>query len=118
MNVDFGSYSGIGTLANGSLVTLQVQFNGGDGNLFQCADLVLLSDYQAPSNETCSNDVSLQANATQSVTSVAASATTSSAPSASSATQSQASGAQQGLMVPSLLVGAMMAALGVVAVSM
>ncbi|KAJ9126048.1 hypothetical protein QFC24_002320, partial [Naganishia onofrii] len=55
-------------LTNGSLVTIQMVANGGDGNLYQCADLILLSDYTVPSNETCASDVALAANATATAT--------------------------------------------------
>jgi hypothetical protein len=40
----------------------------GDGNLYQCADLILIEGYTAPSNETCANDVSLASNATATAT--------------------------------------------------
>ncbi|KPV73508.1 uncharacterized protein RHOBADRAFT_4995, partial [Rhodotorula graminis WP1] len=46
---------GISNLSNGTVATLQVEYNGGDGYLFQCADLVLVSDYSTPSNVTCAN---------------------------------------------------------------
>ncbi|KAJ9118630.1 hypothetical protein QFC22_003850 [Naganishia vaughanmartiniae] len=55
-------------LTNGSLVTIQMVANGGDGNLYQCSDLILLSDYTVPSNETCATDVALAANATATAT--------------------------------------------------
>ncbi|GAA5822690.1 hypothetical protein JCM5353_000633 [Sporobolomyces roseus] len=37
---------------NGTRATLQVEFNGGDGTLFQCSDVILVSDYTTPSNVT------------------------------------------------------------------
>ncbi|GAA5897319.1 uncharacterized protein JCM6883_006655 [Sporobolomyces salmoneus] len=37
---------------NGTPATIQVEFNGGDGTLFQCSDVVLVSDYSTPSNVT------------------------------------------------------------------
>ncbi|GAA5986191.1 hypothetical protein JCM10908_006450 [Rhodotorula pacifica] len=67
---------GVNGLSNGSLATLQVEFNGGDGSLFQCADLVLVDNYSVPSNVTCKNGT----------------ASASSSGSASSAAQSSASG--------------------------
>lgn len=92
---------GIG-LTNGSLDTLQIQYNGvcqrspvpaplhsafslaphpdpdpdlqsgpclqtrvqGDGSLFQCTDLVLISNYTVPSNWTCTVDATVSGNAT------------------------------------------------------
>ncbi|RSH85456.1 hypothetical protein EHS25_004852 [Saitozyma podzolica] len=78
-NVNLGAL-GIG-LTNGSLVTLQIQYNGGDGNLYQCTDLVLLSNYTVPSNWTCTVDATVAGNATvsssASATSSAAAASTS-----------------------------------------
>ncbi|KAJ7225749.1 hypothetical protein GGX14DRAFT_422151 [Mycena pura] len=42
------------SLTDGQNVTIQVEFNGGDGNLFQCADLTLSANATVPAN-TCSN---------------------------------------------------------------
>lgn len=70
-------FEGLG-FTNGSEVTVQIQYNGvsriescslcidanisqGDGNLFQCTDLVLLSDYTIPTNRTCQTDASVTA---------------------------------------------------------
>ncbi|ORY34217.1 hypothetical protein BCR39DRAFT_516819 [Naematelia encephala] len=74
-------------LTNGSLVTLQVQFDGGDGNLYQCADLVLLSDFTTPSNETCSSDATT-ASITSTATSSQAASSTSNTATSAAATQS------------------------------
>ncbi|GHJ89253.1 hypothetical protein NliqN6_5655 [Naganishia liquefaciens] len=108
-------------LTNGSLVTIQMVANGGDGNLYQCADLILLEGYTAPSNETCSNDVSLASNATAtatpslgqsaSATSTGASMTMGSATgAAASASASPTSGAFRGEVVGAFLAFAMAAA--------
>ncbi|EJD04039.1 uncharacterized protein FOMMEDRAFT_133385 [Fomitiporia mediterranea MF3/22] len=43
---------------DGSNVTIQVQFDGGDGNLFQCADLTLSRNATMPSGVNCTNLVS------------------------------------------------------------
>ncbi|KAJ8508082.1 hypothetical protein ONZ45_g9604 [Pleurotus djamor] len=51
--LDF-STSNITTLAAGQNVTLQIEFSGGDGNLFQCADLTL-SDSVSLTSQTCAN---------------------------------------------------------------
>ncbi|KIR30350.1 hypothetical protein I307_03459 [Cryptococcus deuterogattii 99/473] len=82
-NIDLKSLN-IG-LTNGSEVTLQVQYNGGDGNLYQCSDLVLIEGYEVPSNETCTNDASKASNAS-STSSSSASATSAAATTSSSAT--------------------------------
>ncbi|GAA5876776.1 hypothetical protein JCM16303_006283 [Sporobolomyces ruberrimus] len=41
-------------ITNGTAATIQVEFNGGDGTLFQCSDVTLVSDYSIPSNVTSS----------------------------------------------------------------
>ncbi|WWC86150.1 uncharacterized protein L201_001023 [Kwoniella dendrophila CBS 6074] len=82
-NVDLGSL-GVG-LTNGSEVTLQVQYDGGDGNLYQCTDLVLIEGYSVPSNETCTTDASLTNATTSSTSSSSASGTASSQASTASA---------------------------------
>ncbi|WVQ71036.1 hypothetical protein IAR50_000561 [Cryptococcus sp. DSM 104548] len=84
-NIDMGSLS-VG-LTNGSDVTLQIQYDGGDGNLYQCADLTLIDGYEVPSNETCTNDASKAANA---------SATSSGASSATSAASTDSSSSSGG----------------------
>ncbi|KAK4687375.1 hypothetical protein P7C73_g2732, partial [Tremellales sp. Uapishka_1] len=105
-------------LTNGSLVTLQIQFDGGDGNLFQCADLILLSDYSPPSNETCTVNAATAttisgAAATSIIASSSASASASTSASASvsaSASATKSAGEKQvvafGLGAVGLLVGA------------
>ncbi|KAG0139291.1 hypothetical protein CROQUDRAFT_699647 [Cronartium quercuum f. sp. fusiforme G11] len=40
---------------NGTLATLQVEFNGGDGVLLQCSDLILVQGAAIPGNVTCTN---------------------------------------------------------------
>jgi len=44
------SDSGLSGLNDGSNVTLQMVFNGGDGILYQCMDLTLSSSYQVPAS--------------------------------------------------------------------
>ncbi|ODO07308.1 hypothetical protein L198_00887 [Cryptococcus wingfieldii CBS 7118] len=73
-NIDLGGSLG---LTNGSDVTLQIQYDGGDGNLYQCADLILIDGYEIPSNETCTTDASKASDA--SATSSGAASATSSA---------------------------------------
>ncbi|KAH9982245.1 hypothetical protein BGW80DRAFT_1262378 [Lactifluus volemus] len=47
--------TGISGVQNGANVTIQLMFNGGDGNLFQCADLTLSNSATIPSSVSCSN---------------------------------------------------------------
>jgi len=49
------SNTGISGVADGANVTIQLIYNGGDGSLFQCADLTLASNFTVPSNITCAN---------------------------------------------------------------
>lgn len=66
-NVDFSKVDGL-DLKNGSQVTIQMQYEGGDGSLYQCSDLVLVDNAEVPSNWTCQNDLSLASNATVTAT--------------------------------------------------
>ncbi|GAA5938788.1 uncharacterized protein JCM15063_004868 [Sporobolomyces koalae] len=52
LSVDIASLN-VGA-TNGTPATIQVEFNGGDGTLFQCADVILVQNYTAPSNVTSS----------------------------------------------------------------
>ncbi|KIY45340.1 hypothetical protein FISHEDRAFT_49327 [Fistulina hepatica ATCC 64428] len=65
-------------LTNGTNVTIQIEYNGGDGNLFQCADLTLSDDYTISSSVSCTN-------ASSSSSSTSSSSTTSATSSSSSA---------------------------------
>ncbi|EIM92751.1 uncharacterized protein STEHIDRAFT_164981 [Stereum hirsutum FP-91666 SS1] len=49
---------GVSGVQDGANVTIQIVFDGGDGNLFQCADLTLESNSTTPSSVTCSNATS------------------------------------------------------------
>lgn len=57
----------------------------GDGDLYQCSDLVLIQGYEVPSNETCTDDASRTSNAS-STSSGSATATSAAATSSSSGT--------------------------------
>jgi len=57
-------------LTNGTEATILIQYDGGDSNLYQCADVVLLSNYTVPSNETCTKDAAV-ANTTESANTTA-----------------------------------------------
>ncbi|EKD04581.1 hypothetical protein A1Q2_01153 [Trichosporon asahii var. asahii CBS 8904] len=85
-NIDFTSL-GL-DLKNGSEVTLQVRFSG-------CSDLILLSDYQVPANETCNNDAAAGAQSNTSETGAGhddnSHASSSAAPSATASQQGGAS---------------------------
>ncbi|KIK02304.1 hypothetical protein K443DRAFT_97168 [Laccaria amethystina LaAM-08-1] len=50
-------------LQDGQNVTIQIVYDGGDGNLYQCADLTLSKNFTISSNITCSN-ASVSATAT------------------------------------------------------
>jgi hypothetical protein len=78
-------------LVNGSLVTLQIQYDGGDGSLYQCTDLILLDNYTVPSNETCTTSAAGAPITNGTVSSAVASA--SSSASAVSASAGASSGA-------------------------
>ncbi|KAJ3492244.1 hypothetical protein NLI96_g96 [Meripilus lineatus] len=56
-NVNLSSSANATTLGlrDGVNATLQFVFNGGDGNLYQCADVVLRANASTPSNVTCAN---------------------------------------------------------------
>ncbi|KAI9512653.1 hypothetical protein F5148DRAFT_973242 [Russula earlei] len=49
------SNTGISGVGDGANVTIQFLYNGGDGSLYQCADLTLSNNFTIPSNITCSN---------------------------------------------------------------
>ncbi len=77
-------------IANGTLATLQVRFDGGDGDLFQCSDVILLSE----DTTGVFNQTTCPATTSTSATSSAASQTqahSSSAMSASAAATAAAS---------------------------
>jgi hypothetical protein len=74
IGVDISSI-GYPSATNGTKATLAVQYNGGDGALFQCSDIILSTSATIPSNDTCTGEFS-----TTSVgTATAAAATTHSA---------------------------------------
>ncbi|WVF70824.1 hypothetical protein IAT40_005618 [Kwoniella sp. CBS 6097] len=107
-NVNLGALEGLG-LTNGSEVTLQIQYDGGDGNLYQCADLILIDGYTVPSNETCTSDAATGGNATSSATTggsstVASSAATSPAATTGSGTAS-GSGGSSGALAQREIIG-------------
>ncbi|MBW0475085.1 hypothetical protein O181_014800 [Austropuccinia psidii MF-1] len=58
-NIDINSLaSQVPNITDGTLATLQVEYNGGDSPLFQCSDLILQKNYTTPSNVTCVNGTS------------------------------------------------------------
>ncbi|KAJ7293347.1 hypothetical protein C8J57DRAFT_1002608, partial [Mycena rebaudengoi] len=52
INLDFSQTNATG-LTDGQNVTIQITFAGGDGNLFQCADLTLSNSAKIDSSVTC-----------------------------------------------------------------
>ncbi|KAG6829976.1 hypothetical protein H0H92_002781 [Tricholoma furcatifolium] len=72
-------------LKSGENVTLQFVYDGGDGILYQCADLTLSDDATVPSNVSCTNATG------STTTSATASSTTSTSP------PSSTNGAMKGL---------------------
>ncbi|KAG6334926.1 hypothetical protein ID866_4168 [Astraeus odoratus] len=85
--------SGISGVQDGANVTIQIVFDGGDGELYQCADLTLSSNVTVPSNATSCTNVT---------TSTSASGTTS-APSSTSTSGARKEGAVVGVVVAGLL---------------
>lgn len=87
-------------VGNGTAATLLVEFNGGDGALFQCADVVLSSTFTA-SNVACVNGTSLATPPTTTPVAVAnssmttASASVAAAAASTGATAAAKSGASQ-----------------------
>ncbi|KAF9456152.1 hypothetical protein BDZ94DRAFT_1315425 [Collybia nuda] len=55
LNISAANIPGV---KEGSNVTIQVVFEGGDGNLYQCADLTLSNNATISSNSTCKNETS------------------------------------------------------------
>ncbi|SGY61847.1 BQ5605_C007g04610 [Microbotryum silenes-dioicae] len=66
-NIDFSTL-GATNITDGTPATIQVEFNGGDGLLLQCADVILVNNYVAPSNLTCRNATSASTSTTNAAT--------------------------------------------------
>jgi hypothetical protein len=60
IGVDISSI-GYPQATNGTNATLAVQYDGGDGNLFQCSDIILVNSATIPSNDTCTGEFSTTA---------------------------------------------------------
>ncbi|KAJ7783532.1 hypothetical protein DFH07DRAFT_726859 [Mycena maculata] len=58
-------------LSDGLNVTLEIVYDGGDGELYQCADLTLSSTATIPSNVTCVNGTATSSSGSVSATSSA-----------------------------------------------
>jgi len=73
-NIDL-SKSGIAGVTDGANVSIEVAFDGGDGQLYQCADLTLSSSASVPSNATssCKNITSAETNTTATASSTSTS---------------------------------------------
>ncbi|KAI0724341.1 hypothetical protein C8T65DRAFT_563625 [Cerioporus squamosus] len=75
--------SGLSGIKSGANVTLQFVFDGGDGQLYQCADVTLADNFTIPTSISCKN--ATDAATTPVSTSVAATATSTSPSSSGSA---------------------------------
>ncbi|KAI0085633.1 hypothetical protein BDY19DRAFT_964888 [Irpex rosettiformis] len=69
--------SGVKNLTDGAKVTLQFVFSGGDGNLYQCADIILVKDLTVGSNVTCANKTMISTSSSGSSATPAATGSTS-----------------------------------------
>jgi len=89
--------SGISGLVDGANITIEVVFDGGDGQLYQCADLTLSSNITTPSDATSTckmNITSQEGNITS----------TSTAPASASSTAAS-TGLRDATFVPGVLAG-------------
>ena len=93
----------------------RVEFNGGDGTLFQCTDVILVSDYSAPSNVTsaCQQARKINSSSSSSASSSPSTTASGSAPSASSS-QGSTSGAEK-VGVKSVGAGGVLGLVGIIA---
>lgn len=73
----------ISGVQDGANVTIQLVFNGGDGSLYQCADLTLSKSFTIPSSVSCSNGTSTGSSPSNTSTSQAPSASSTSSSSSS-----------------------------------
>ncbi|GLB36372.1 hypothetical protein LshimejAT787_0306600 [Lyophyllum shimeji] len=78
--LDFSAHANSTQLKDGQNITIQIVFDGGDGNLYQCADLTLSSSFRIPSDVKCTN-------ATGSSATTTGSSPTGTSPGSSGATQ-------------------------------
>ncbi|KAG9128298.1 hypothetical protein FRC07_001233 [Ceratobasidium sp. 392] len=65
---------GLSNVSNGTNATIQIQFDGGDGNLYQCADVTLVEGFTVPSNVTCAASATSSQTASASSTAPASTA--------------------------------------------
>ncbi|KAF9480446.1 hypothetical protein BDN70DRAFT_856857 [Pholiota conissans] len=92
------------SLTSGQNVTLQIVFDGGDGQLYQCADLTLSDNFTIPSSVACTN-------ATGSSTTSAPSATTT-APGGSGSSPTTTSSALSKYTTSTTVIGVLLAIFG------
>jgi len=62
------SDTGISGVSAGANVTIQIVFDGGDGTLYQCADLTLAQNFSVPSNISCTNSTSKSTSSASGIT--------------------------------------------------
>ncbi|KIM48435.1 hypothetical protein M413DRAFT_440167 [Hebeloma cylindrosporum] len=72
--LDF-SKSNVTSLSTGQNVTIQIVFDGGDGQLYQCADLTLSNSFTIPTNVSCTNATSTATSSGATSTSTGAAST-------------------------------------------
>jgi len=75
--------AGLTDVAGGINATLQMVFDGGDGMLYQCADVILSSSFTVPSNISCQNSTSTSTSGSSAPTSTSPTASGSPSPSPS-----------------------------------
>jgi len=101
------SAANIPGVKDGANATIQFVFDGGDGELYQCADITLLEDYTVPSDISCTNATSgagVTVFSSGMVPTITLSSTaSSSAPSSSSTSTKSAANAQAVVGVTGLL---------------
>ncbi|TDL28569.1 hypothetical protein BD410DRAFT_738021 [Rickenella mellea] len=114
--IDIGALNITG-VKDGSNVTIQVEFNGGDGQLFQCADLTLSSTFTIPSSIQCTNEVDNATSTTASGTATSASGTGTAPAASGTGTGASGSSSAVGLQVGGL-VAALLGTIGAFTVLM
>ncbi|KAM0754609.1 hypothetical protein T439DRAFT_321645 [Meredithblackwellia eburnea MCA 4105] len=95
---------GLSSVSNGTAATIQVAYNGGDGALYQCSDVVLSSTY-VPTNVSCVNTT---ASSSSSSAGASGSKTASGTAATASATTKSGSGRTTGELGLVGLVGAVL----------
>jgi len=106
-HLDFASSVNASNFKDGQNVTIQVVFDGGDKNLYQCADLTLSNNFQISSDVKCTNATGSSPASTATTPGSTASPTGSGAPAATTT-----SAAALGKEISAAVVGLALAVLG------